>query len=259
MKASARVVNMDKAEPLQGGSDAFSKVPSPRDHFSHLRGVAAKFSAPLRVAAPCAGTGNAIRAAFEIFGEENVIPMHVFDTDKHLAGPVGWFGNNNRFNVSTSMCVWWVLYTGQRTTTHADLHVVGTCSSNATAIITELRFQHDQIFLPRVGNVCSSIALFIWAVMFMCISNCLQQTHHRARAFTWLEALHYRAEGTVADIYIYIYTHTHIHPPRIYHSSVGLEHTSSSHMFATCCVHAPKGGMKLAVSRWIIVSARTYL
>ena len=89
MKASARVVNMDKAEPLQGGSDAFSKVPSPRDHFSHLRGVAAKFSAPLRVAAPCAGTGNAIRAAFEIFGEENVIPMHVFDTDKHLAGPVG--------------------------------------------------------------------------------------------------------------------------------------------------------------------------
>lgn len=82
-------MNMDKAEPLQGGSDAFSKVPSPRNHFSHLRGAAAKFSAPLRVAAPCAGTGNAIVAAFEIFGKQNVIPMHVYDIDKQLAGPVG--------------------------------------------------------------------------------------------------------------------------------------------------------------------------
>ena len=70
----------------EGGPDAFTKGPAPRDHWSFIKTTFRLLPGPLRISAPCTGTGNAIRAAYGLFGEDMIIPMHMYDTDGGLEG-----------------------------------------------------------------------------------------------------------------------------------------------------------------------------
>ena len=75
-----------RKDSKEGGADAFDKLPALIDHFKLIRQNCPTFEAPIRVSAPCTGTGNAILAAFELLGRQSVVPMHLFDTDRVLEG-----------------------------------------------------------------------------------------------------------------------------------------------------------------------------
>ena len=66
----------------------FKAVPGVKALPSQLKEALLPFKSnkKLRVSIPCSGIGCAARALLELYGEDNVDIMHVFDTDAELLG-----------------------------------------------------------------------------------------------------------------------------------------------------------------------------